>query len=114
MKQRTRSHNQTSDARGVRKSRPGHAEWVILSSARPDEGTPRKWEYCGQCETKIAAIALGGHLFYTGKVDAFAVVNLRTKLLECVFPLVTFPGKIRYGEVDMSQFPMRTERHNES
>lgn len=114
MKERTRSHNQTADERGVRKARPGHAEWIILASQRPDSGQPRVWEVIAQCETKIAAIALGGHLFYAGKVDAFAVVNLRTKLLECVFPLVTFPGKIRYGQVDTSQFPMRTERHNES
>lgn len=111
MKQRTRSHNQTADARGVRKSRPGHAEWCILASQRPDSGEPRVWTISGQCETKIAAIALGGHLFYTGKVDAFAVVNLRNSLLECVFPLVTFPGKIRYGQVDMSQFE-RKETNN--
>jgi hypothetical protein len=104
MKERTRTHKQSSDASGIRKARPGHAEWVILASDRPPEGAPRSWTVCCQCETKIAAISLGGYLFHSGKVDAFAVVNLRTLLLECVFPLVTFPGKIRYGQVDMSQF----------
>ena len=109
MKERKRHYNPRVTKSGVRKAKPGHSEWIILGSNAPREGESRRWFLFGQAETKVAAIAWAGHMVYSDFVDAFAVVNLRNKQLECVFPLVEFPGKVRYGTVDMSLFPVRTD-----
>ena len=109
MRERKRHYNPTVDKSGVRKTRPGHSEWVILGSDKPREGEPRRWFLFGQAETKVAAIAWGGHCLWSEFVDAFAVVNTRINQLECVFPLVEFPGKVRYGTVDMTLFQTRAD-----
>lgn len=101
MKARSRVRRESVDANGLRKTRAGAGEWCILARLPGDT----HFQVCSQHDTKIAAIAFGGYMVHSYRFDAFAVVNLHNSVLECVYPLVPFPGKIRYGTVDMSQFP---------
>jgi hypothetical protein len=90
--------------KGFKKGRPGHGSWQILGTQRPADGEPWIWYRVTLADSRLGALCLGGHLVYRGDLYAIAVVNLRTRMLDSVWPMVPFPGKVRFGSVDINSF----------
>ena len=93
-----------ASSKGFRKGRPGHGSWMILGAHRPPEGEPWAWYRVCLSDSRLSALCLGGHLVFKGDLAAIAVVNLRTGMLDSVWPMVPFPGKVRFGKLDLNQF----------